>query len=655
MNKIFSFLGAVVLLLTVQSTAMAQTDSLVKATAIAKPINDSMYSLQYHVQVKEGWKVYGTTPSTDAKSDPITNGPNAIIKLETVKFVDKAGMHYSATGKKQKDAIFESAILLSNNVDASTDIIITGFQPDSLKTILDIQISKGDVFYEKEIPVSIFLVNGKKTTSTQILLPASATTPPAGACGEAAHDSKKSSLWTVFILGFLGGLIALITPCVFPMIPVTVSFFTKRSKTRKQGIKNGLLYGLSIFLIYILASVPFHLLGNVQPEIFNSISTSPVLNLIFFVIFIFFSISFFGYFEITLPSGIANKADSKSGLGSLGGIFFMAITLAIVSFSCTGPILGTLLVGSLQGGAWALTLGMAGFGIALALPFTLFAIFPQWLHSLPKSGGWLDTVKKILAFLELALAFKFLSNADLVQHWGLLKREVFLGIWAIISIGLALYLRGFLLLPHDVKGAKISRVRKIFGDLVIVFALVLIAGIFPKNAYLLKFLSGFPPPSSYSIMAKSADDNHGVHANVMNDYQKALAMAKEQNKPILIDFTGWACVNCRKMEENVWTDPAVSGYIKDNFILVSLYVDDKEMLPVDKRFKYTSKVGTEKEINSVGDLWATFQAENFNQVTQPLYVVMSPEQNLLSNPVGYTPDVQEYLHWLQCSVAKGKK
>ena len=655
MNKIFSFLGAVVLLLTVQSTAMAQTDSLVKATAIAKPINDSMYSLQYHVQVKEGWKVYGTTPSTDAKSDPITNGPNAIIKLETVKFVDKAGMHYSATGKKQKDAIFESAILLSNNVDASTDIIITGFQPDSLKTILDIQISKGDVFYEKEIPVSIFLVNGKKTTSTQILLPASATTPPAGACGEAAHDSKKSSLWTVFILGFLGGLIALITPCVFPMIPVTVSFFTKRSKTRKQGIKNGLLYGLSIFLIYILASVPFHLLGNVQPEIFNSISTSPVLNLIFFVIFIFFSISFFGYFEITLPSGIANKADSKSGLGSLGGIFFMAITLAIVSFSCTGPILGTLLVGSLQGGAWALTLGMAGFGIALALPFTLFAIFPQWLHSLPKSGGWLDTVKKILAFLELALAFKFLSNADLVQHWGLLKREVFLGIWAIISIGLALYLRGFLLLPHDVKGAKISRVRKIFGDLVIVFALVLIAGIFPKNAYLLKFLSGFPPPSSYSIMAKSADDNHGVHANVMNDYQKALAMAKEQNKPILIDFTGWACVNCRKMEENVWTDPAVSGYIKDNFILVSLYVDDKEMLPVDKRFKYTSKVGTEKEINSVGDLWATFQAENFNQVTQPLYLVMSPEQNLLSNPVGYTPDVQEYLHWLQCSVAKGKK
>ena len=654
MNKIISFLSAVVLLFTVQSTAIAQADSLVSVSAKAIPLNDSMYTLQYHVQVKEGWRIYGDTPPVEPLGDPITNGPETNIKLETIQFIAKNGMQYSSTGTKQKDAIFQSAIVLPNIVDASIVIKIKGFQPDSLKTILDVQISKGNEFYEKEIPVSIFLVNGKKVQGAEILLPASATTPPAGACGQAAHDSKKSSAWTVFILGFLGGLIALITPCVFPMIPVTVSFFTKRSKTRKQGIKNGLLYGLSIFLIYVLASVPFHLLGNVQPEIFNSISTSPVLNLIFFVIFIFFSISFFGYFEITLPSGIANKADSKSGLGSLGGIFFMAITLAIVSFSCTGPILGTLLVGSLQGGAWALTMGMAGFGIALALPFTLFAIFPQWLHSLPKSGGWLDTVKKLLAFLELALAFKFLSNADLVQHWGLLKREVFLGLWALISLGLALYLWGKLHLPHDNKGAKISLGRKIGGVAAIAFSIVLIMGIFPKNAGYIKFLSGFPPPSHYSLFANPTDDNRGVHANVVNDYQKALALAKEQNKPILIDFTGWACVNCRKMEENVWTDPAVSSYIKDNFILVSLYVDDKAMLPVEKRFKYTSKAGTVKDINSVGDLWATFQAENFNQVTQPLYVVISPNQNLLSNPVGYTPNVQEYLNWLQCSVAKGK-
>lgn len=655
MNKIISFLSAVVLLFTVQGAAIAQTDSLVRVTATAKPLNDSTYQLNFQLNVKEGWHVYGDTPPVEKNGDPLTHAPfEGFTNIKTYSFANTSN-RYTVKVVQQKDELFEKAFAFNGSFDITDQIVINGFQPDTLTGFMTVQVAKGNEFYEKEIPLSIFLVNGKKTTSTQILLPVTATTPPAGACGEAANDSKKSSAWMVFVLGFLGGLIALITPCVFPMIPVTVSFFTKRSKTRKQGIKNGLLYGLSIFLIYVLASVPFHLLGNVQPEIFNSISTSPVLNLIFFVIFIFFSISFFGYFEITLPSGIASKADSKSGLGSIGGIFFMAITLAIVSFSCTGPILGTLLVGSLQGGAWALTLGMAGFGIALALPFTLFAIFPQWLQSLPKSGGWLDTVKKLLAFLELALAFKFLSNADLVQHWGLLKREVFLGLWALISLGLALYLWGKLHLPHDNKGAKISIGRKLGGIAAIAFSVVLIMGIFPKNAGYIKFLSGFPPPSHYSLLANPLDDNRGVHANVVNDYQKALALAKEQNKPILIDFTGWACVNCRKMEENVWTDPTVSSYIKENFILVSLYVDDKEMLPVDKRFKYTSKAGTIKEINSVGDLWATFQAENFNQVTQPLYVVMSPEQNLLSNPVGYTPNVQEYLQWLQCSVAKGKQ
>jgi cytochrome c biogenesis protein CcdA/thioredoxin-related protein len=650
LNKIISFLSAAFLLLAVPTTAMAQADSLVSVKATATLLNDSSYTIVYSVSVKEGWQVYGTTPSNE--SDPITTAPKLSFALETAHYLDNPV--FSINAIQQKDPLFEKAFIFPGPFEVRSTIAITGFQPDTLRGSLVLAIAKGNEFYEKEIPVSLFLANGKKTAGVQILLPPTATTPPAGACGEAAHDSAQSSLWTVFVLGFLGGLIALITPCVFPMIPVTVSFFTKRSKTKKQGIANGLIYGLCIFLIYVLASLPFHIMGNVQPEIFNSISTSPVLNIIFFVIFIFFSISFFGYFEITLPSGIANKADAKSGLGSLGGIFFMAITLAIVSFSCTGPILGTLLVGSLQGGAWALTMGMAGFGVALALPFTLFAIFPQWLQSLPKSGGWLDTVKKVLAFLELALAFKFLSNADLVQHWGLLKREVFLGLWAVISIGLALYLWGKLQLPHDTKGAKISIGRKIGGALAIAFSVVLIMGIFPKNASYIQFLSGFPPPSHYSLLAKPTDDNRGVEANVVNDYQQALTLAKEQNKPILIDFTGWACVNCRKMEENVWTDPAIASYIKDQFILVSLYVDDKAMLPVDKRFKYTSKAGTEKAINSVGDLWATFQAENFNQVTQPLYVVISPNQELLSNPVGYTPDAEVYLQWLQCSVAKGK-
>ena len=640
MNKILAFF---VFLISSLIGLPLQAQTPITITAKAVVVNDSAYSIKANIQIKEGWHVYGANPDG-------LNAPELSSKIETAKFQDKAVFSIKPT--QEKDILFTKAYLFNKPFDLSQNIIIKGFQPDSLQLLMVLNVAKADSFLSLEIPFSVALANGKKVAGFQILLPTAATQPPDNGCGTAAATTNSSSSpWELLLLGFLGGLIALITPCVFPMIPVTVSFFTKRSKTRKQGIKNGLLYGVSIFLIYVLASLPFHILGNVQPEIFNSISTNPWLNIIFFTIFVFFSISFFGFFEISLPSGIANKADSKSGLGSIAGIFFMAITLAIVSFSCTGPILGTLLVGSLQGGAWALTYGMAGFGLALALPFTLFAIFPQWLQSLPKSGGWLDTVKKVLAFLELALAFKFLSNADLVEHWGLLKREVFLGIWALISIALALYLIGKLLLPHDVKGEKISGGRKLGAVVAFAFGIILIVGMVPKNTYLLKFLSGFPPPTHYSLFTNTAEQA-GLHANVVNDYEKAVQLSKQQNKPILIDFTGWACVNCRKMEENVWTDPAVMSFIQNNFILVSLYVDDKALLPVDKRVTYTTKAGDKKEITTIGDLWATFQAENFNQSSQPLYVVMSPDQKLLSNPVGYTPDAKEYLNWLQCSISK---
>jgi thiol:disulfide interchange protein DsbD len=308
-----------------------------------------------------------------------------------------------------------------------------------------------------------------------------------------------------------------------------------------------------------------------------------------------------------------------------------------------------LLVGSLSGGAWPLTAGLAGFGLALALPFALFAIFPNWLQSLPKSGGWLDTVKKVLAFAELALAFKFLSNADLVMHWGILKREVFIGIWILVSAGLTLYLFGILRLPHDYKGMKISSGRKVLGVIALLFTLYLVPGVTKSKYANLQLLSGFPPPFSYSIYGKENVHNKGLEANVVNDYGKALEMARAQHKPILIDFTGWACVNCRKMEENVWTQPEVYNYIKENFILVSLYVDDKENLPAEQRINnYKTKDGNSKDIISIGGKWATFQSENFNQTTQPLYVILDTYERLLNHPVGYTPDAREYLAWLQC-------
>lgn len=405
-------------------------------------------------------------------------------------------------------------------------------------------------------------------------------------------------MWAVFFLGLAGGLIALFTPCVFPMIPLTVSYFLKHQKP-----VNGLLYGTFIFLIYVLASVPFHIVGSTNPQIFNAISTNEWVNLAFFIIFVLFALSFFGLFDIPLPASFSNA-------GNRGGIFFMALTLVVVSFSCTGPLLGTLLAGVASNGAWALTVGAAGFGLALGLPFGLFAMFPHWLNKMPKSGGWLATVKKILAFIELAFAFKFLSNADLIAQWGLLKREVFVAIWIIILLALAVYL----LLTHKTA-------------LQIASVVVLLFGVYVAMDYTgidLPLLSGFPPPRSYSL----SKGKEKVKPVVMNDFQAALALARKQDKPVMIDFTGWACVNCRKMEEHVWVKPAVAATINDKYVLVSLYVDDKKD----------------------GEKWAAFEAKHFGQVSQPLYVLITPDGKLLNHPVGYTPDEKDYNDWLECGL-----
>ena len=478
---------------------------------------------------------------------------------------------------------------------------------------------------------------------------------PLSACGGTGVDGKSdNSLGSIFFIGFLGGLVALLTPCVFPMIPLTVSFFTKKSGSRRKGIIDASLYGFFILLIYVLLSIPFHFLDSSNPEILNNISTNVWLNLVFFVVFVVFALSFFGLFEITLPSSIANKADEKSQVGGLVGIFFMALTLALVSFSCTGPILGSLLAGSLStnGGAMQLSMGMAGFGFALALPFTVFALFPSLLSALPRSGGWLTTVKIVLGFLELALAVKFLSNADLVQHWGILKREVFFAIWIIIGFLLSLYLFGILRFSHEGK-PKLSKVRIALGIVVAVFTVYLLPGL-TKTPYANRALiSGFPPPLTYSVYGKNAFK--GVEAQVVNNYEAALALARKENKPLLIDFTGWACVNCRKMEENVWTDPEVKELIEKQFILVSLYVDDRKLLPRDEQFIQSFPDGSRKNVNTVGDKYATFQSINFSSVSQPLYAVVSPDEKLLTRPVGYTPDVKKYAEWLRCGIAGGDK
>jgi len=470
------------------------------------------------------------------------------------------------------------------------------------------------------------------------------------------EEVGEKSNFNIFFLGFLGGLIALLTPCVFPMIPLTVSFFTKSSGNSKKGTANSIMYGFFIFLIYFLLSLPFHVLDSLDPEILNNISTNVTLNIIFFVVFIVFAFSFFGYFELTLPQSWSAALDSKANsIGGAIGIFFMALTLAIVSFSCTGPILGTLLGSSLStdGGAIQLTAGMSGFGLALALPFTLFAMFPKWLNSLPKSGGWLTTVKVVLGFIEIALAFKFLSQADLVKHWGILPREIFIGIWIIVGIGLLLYLFGKIKFPHDGPFKKPTKWRWSFIFLVFAFVIYLIPGLTNTKYANLKLLSGIIPPLTESVYAKDSECPLGL--NCYKDIDSGVEAAKAENKPIMLDFTGWACANCRKMEEQVWSQDAIYKVLKEDYIIVSLYVDDRKELPIEEQFKYLKSSGKVKRIKTIGDKLATLQTLNFKSNSQPYYVLLNHDMELLNYTNAYEPDEDAYLEWLMKGLENFKK
>lgn len=474
-------------------------------------------------------------------------------------------------------------------------------------------------------------------------------------------DSNQMGFWELFFLSFLGGLVVLFTPCVFPMIPLTVSFFTKQSKTKIQTIRNAVFYGISIIVIYVV-------LGTVVTAIFgfdslNALSTNLWFNLFFFILLLLFGISFLGAFEITLPSSWTNKMDRMSDKGGLIGIFFMAFTLALVSFSCTGPVAGPLLVQAATVGGWGPVIGMFGFSLALALPFALFAAFPGWLQSLPKSGGWMVSIKVFLGFLEIAFALKFLSNADLVIQAGWLTRELFIALWIAIFGTLALYLFGFIRLPHDEKVEKLSVGRAMLATLVLAFVIYLIPGLWGAP---LKLISGFPPPAFYSespegvgktvsIATQVSNDNdvpigadpeHCPHAlNCFHDYETALAYAKKVNKPLLIDFTGWACVNCRKMEENVWSDPRVLDVLRNKIVLVSLYVDDKRELPIDQQTEVEIG-GRIKKVKTIGNKWSVMQAQRYGTNSQPYYVLVDHQENTLNQPIGYEPDINAYLQWL---------
>ena len=452
-------------------------------------------------------------------------------------------------------------------------------------------------------------------------------------------DTKSQNPLTnrlnILLLGLIGGFLALLTPCVFPMIPLTVSFFSSK---KKNGKLYSFTYGAFIILIYISLSIPFYFLESINPEILNQISTSPILNFLFFIIFIVFALSLFGLFDFTLPSSWTTSTDSKSNMYTgLFSTFFMALTLVLVSFSCTGPILGTLLVGSIsnEGGSIDLTYGMLGFGIALSIPFTLLAFFPNVISKLPKSGSWTNSIKVVLGFIELALAFKFLSNVDLIQEWGILKREIFIIIWAVIFILCGLYLVK--------KSNKRMNSHFLSGFIFIISGIIMSTAIPNNSSVKLSMLSGLLPPEFYSIYNSENDCPLGL--NCYKDFDEGLKISKELNKPMLIDFTGWACANCRRVEENTWSDPEIFDYLNNDVVLISLYVDDRSLLEDKNVITLRDQYGNSKILENIGQKWSAFQTLNFNINSQPYYVLVSPDLEILNTPIQYV-DTETYRSWI---------
>lgn len=628
------------------------------STAVEK-ISEKEYLLKAEATIQAGWHLYGQYIEE--------GGPSPTAFTFKKKNFELLGKTTEGKGHEVVDKIFDMKIKYFEGKALFTQKI--KFTSDAISNIaaeVEFMVCDDSNCLPPSSEELVFKIpNAKNVASAEETVAAKKETV-AVKKDKIDPDKKNDSkgLLSIFIIAFLSGFAALLTPCVFPMIPMTVSYFTKQSKTKAAGIRNALIYGFSIVIIYVL-------LGSIVTAVFgadslNALSTNVWFNIVFFVLLVVFACSFLGAFEIMLPNALANKVDSQADRGGLIGIFFMALALAIVSFSCTGPIVGTLLVEAASKGGIAPIVGMLGFSIAIALPFSLFAAFPGWLNALPKSGGWLNTVKVVLGFLELALAFKFLSNADLVLqlHW--LEREVFLTIWIAVFGTLAFYLFGKITLPHDSPLNHISVGRLSLGLLVLSFTIYLIPGLFGAP---LKLISGFPPPMHYSespygvgfskntgtVNAESIPEGAAYGPQdiiTFHDYDKGMEFAKKTGKPVLLDFTGYACVNCRKMEELVWSDPKVLGVLKNEIVLISLYVDDKKELPENEQ--YVSET-TGKKIKTIGNKWSDLQIKTYKANAQPFYVIVDHNSANLTEPSAYNPDIENYYNWLNSGIKNFKK
>lgn len=639
--------------------------------------------VRFEAKIPIGWYIYGT--GFDPDLGPLVT----TFILEDSESFDRIGSLQEVDAKEKYDEIWEGDITYFMGSGLFEQKIIAK-KSGTIQGVLEYQMCSDltgqCINYEEDISFELTVTGGQVLVSENASEPTSVQEEDSDATDSSQNasdlfnsvDSGESSgtegsevqmsfepegaveesLWGFMILAFLAGLAALVTPCVFPMIPMTVSFFTGRAKSKAAGIRNGFIYGLSIIGIYTIAGTAVAAIQG--PEFANWLATHWLPNLFFFGIFIFFALAFLGLFEITLPSGFVNKMDAKSEKGGLIGIFFMAFTLVLVSFSCTGPIVGSILISSAGGELIKPVLGMFSFSLAFAIPFTLFAVFPGWMSSLPKSGGWLNSVKVVLGFLELALAFKFLSIADQVYHWGILDRDVFLVIHIVIFFGLGLYLLGKIRLPHDSTLEYLGVPRLLMALFSWMFALYMIPGLWGAP---LKYLSGYLPPltsqqfkvggsvavaddAGYALdeSVKYADlleIPHGIKGYF--DYDQALRAAKAADKPLLIDFTGHGCVNCRKMEENVWVDPEVLRRLKEDFVMVALYIDERLELPETEWYtsEYDGKVK-----KTLGKQNADFQITRFQNNAQPYYVILDHDEELVAKPRAYDTDVQAFVEFL---------
>lgn len=651
-------------------TAQAQIVNPVKWSSRVEKISDTEFNLVMEAKIDDDWHVYSQfTPE---------NGP---LPAE-FKFKDAKG-NYELIGKvkespykKQYNDVFEvDEYYFEKKATFTQKIKVTNPNFTTLKASVDYQVCKEVcinqdntfTFQLPKVTIAETVASPEVTDTVSVdtaQIAAQESTPTKAVIPVQSKSEEQNGLWSIFIFALLGGFAATFTPCVYPMIPMTVSFFLKQSDNKSKGRFNAIFYGACIVFICFAITIPFHIFEGISRDIFSEISTNVYLNIFFFLIFVIFAISFFGAFEITMPSSLSNKVDKASDKGGFIGIFFMALTLIIVSFSCIGPALGFVFGTSLNsdGGALILSIAMLGFGFGLALPFMFFALTPSLLGNMPKSGGWLNTVKVVFGFVELALAFKFLSNADIGMDLHLLNREVFIAIWIAIFGALALYLFGKMTLPHDSPLSHLSVGRMLLGVTSLAFTIYLIPGLWGAP---LKLISAFPPPMTYSespqgFGSKSVEKSNselpeGAELTVHNlvsftDFQTGVAYAKKVNKPIMIDFTGKQCVNCRLMENNVWSDEKVLEILRNDVVLISLYGDDKKELP--KSEQYTTKEG--KEITTIGKKWSEFQITRFNNNSRPFYVLLDLNEKELNTPVAYTPNIDDYLAWLKDGISKFK-